>query len=173
VFEGFVADTLAAAGAPAAPAGGTLLDLARPLLADRLRKLGEAASGDLADYARLHRVRIAGKRLRYAMEVFPGCFAPFFAETLYPLVEEMQEVLGRANDSHVAAGCLAALRGRLRGGRSPAWPRWRAGVESLLRFHQRRLPEVRRRFGAWWKHWQHPDVVGLWRALLEEVASSQ
>src|SRR5947209_13516789 len=47
-----------------------LVDLARPLLADLLADLDKAVARDLSRYENLHLVRIAGKRLRYAMEVF-------------------------------------------------------------------------------------------------------
>ena len=43
-------------------------------------------------------MRILGKRLRYAMEMFADCFGPAFREELYPAVEQMQEILGRANE---------------------------------------------------------------------------
>src|SRR5262249_5138075 len=112
-----------------------------------------------------HEVRIAGKRLRYAMEVLGDCFGPAFKEKLYPMVEEVQEVLGRANDSHVAAGRLEALRAQL-----AAWPqtwgRVKTGVEALLRFHQRRLPQERRRFLEWWQRWREAGAD-------EVVAGSQ
>jgi CHAD domain-containing protein len=166
-FQDFAAATVAAVQ-PAhdeVRPHGTLLDLARPLLEDRLECLERAAAGDLTDYAQLHQVRIAGKRLRYAMEVFAGCFAPAFTEVLYPRVEELQEILGRANDSHVAAERLGQLRGQLRKSCPQAWARLRAGVEVLLRLHQRRLPQERRRFLRWWKQWRRPETVSLWREL--------
>jgi CHAD domain-containing protein len=129
-----------------------LSDLARSLLVDRLAKLHATASGDLTDYGHLHQVRIAGKRLRYALEVLADCFAPALRERLYPMVEEMQEILGRANDSHVACGRLLALRTPLRDW-GEMWKRLRPGVEGLLRFHQRRVPLERRRFLKWWEQW--------------------
>src|SRR5437764_634336 len=128
-FERFVAETVAAVREPRADhEGQTLLDLARPLLTGRLRALDEAAAQDLDDYARLHQVRIAGKRLRYAMEVFAPCFDASFREGLYPRVEEMQEILGRANDSHVAEARLTALRDRLRGSAPREWKRYQPAV---------------------------------------------
>jgi CHAD domain-containing protein len=135
-----------------ADGGGELVELARRLLGELLGQLHEAASGDLKDYGHLHQVRIAGKRVRYAMEVFADCFAPALRERLYPMVEEMQEILGRANDSHVAAGRLQGLRARVRAA-DAMWDRTRVGVEGLLRFHQRRLPQERRRFLKWWEQW--------------------
>src|SRR5271166_2129584 len=59
-----------------------------------LGELNQTASDDLNDCENLHQVRIIGKRLRYAMEVFAGCFAPPFREKLYPAMEEMQTILG-------------------------------------------------------------------------------
>jgi CHAD domain-containing protein len=167
-FPAFV-DDLVSAVRPADDDGATLLVLARPLLAGLVHALAETAAGNLKDYACLHRVRIAGKRLRYAMEVFAGCFPAPFTETLYPLVEGMQEILGRANDSHVAGERLATLRGRLRAAEAAGWKRWQAGVEALLRSHQRRLPQERRRFLRSWEHWQQPETVSLWHLLLGEV----
>ena len=86
-FDRFLAETVAAVHRPDGPQLVTLLDLARPLLTDLLEKLEKAASRDLDDYEHLHQVRILGKRLRYAMEVFADCFAPAFREKLYPTVE--------------------------------------------------------------------------------------
>ena len=138
-----------------------------PLLTQLLRDLDTAAGQDLDDYAHLHQVRIAGKRLRYAMEVFGECFAPPFREKLYPAVEEMQEILGRANDSHVASLRLAELRDRLRKAAPTAWSRLRPGVEALLRHHQRRVPQERRRFLKWWQRWQDTGGEAALASLLK------
>jgi CHAD domain-containing protein len=161
-FDAF-RDATRAAVRPAAdlPADAALVDLGRPLLTGLLHELEWAATGDLEDYAHLHQVRIAGKRLRYAMEVFADCFSLSFRESLYPRVEEMQEILGRANDSHVADCRLTALRRRMRRGWAAEWKRVQAGVESLLRFHQRRLPQERRRFVLWWEEWQKSGAPAL------------
>jgi CHAD domain-containing protein len=159
LFDHFMNDTIDSVQQPHEDAR-TLIDLARPMLLDLLDKLKQSASGNLKDYDHLHQVRIAGKRLRYAMEVFADCFAPAFREELYPQVEEMQETLGRANDSHVAAGRLVELREKLEAD-SATWERVKAGVEALLRFHQRRLPQERKRFVAWWQVWQTRDVEAM------------
>jgi CHAD domain-containing protein len=167
-FERLMAETVAAVREPRVELGSrALLDLARPLLAGRLRALDEAAAQDLHDYARLHQVRIAGKRLRYAMEVFADCFATPFRERLYPAVEEMQDILGRASDSHVAALRLTELRDRLRKRAPMEWKRLRPGVEALLRHHQRRLPQERRRFLKWWRRWQEAGGEAAFAALLK------
>jgi CHAD domain-containing protein len=155
------------------PHDAVLLGLARPLLTARLHELDWTAAGDLQDYAHLHQVRIAGKRLRYAMEVFADCFSPSFREELYPRVEEMQEVLGRANDSHVAEGRLTELRRHLRRAWPAEWKRVQRGVESLLRFHQRRLPQERRRFVQWWEEWSKTGAPALTALLGGDMTASQ
>ena len=53
-----------------------LLDLGQFLLSDLLRELTWAAERNMEDYAHLHQVRILGKQLRYAIELFAGCFPP-------------------------------------------------------------------------------------------------
>src|SRR5262249_53430493 len=70
-FERLVAETVAAVHKPrGGPETQYLLDLAQPMLSGMLKEMHEAATGDLTDYDHLHQVRIKGKRLRYAMEVF-------------------------------------------------------------------------------------------------------
>jgi CHAD domain-containing protein len=166
-FDRLLAETVAGVEMPADGEYRVLLDLARPLLEERLRALDEAAARDLTDYGNLHQVRIAGKRLRYAMEVFAPCFAPAFKEELYPAVEEMQEILGNANDSHVATGRLEALREKLRLARPDGGKRFRAGLDALLRYHRLRLPRERKRFLAWWKRWEKSGAEEALGGLLK------
>jgi CHAD domain-containing protein len=167
-FERFRERSVAAVRQPSSQgAPRTLLDLARPMLAGLLAELDEAAAQDLTDYGTLHQVRIIGKRLRYAMEVFVSCFPPPFRETLYPAVEEMQEILGRANDSRVASGRLAALRDQLRTAHPAHWKRLRPEIDGLLRFHQRRLSRERQHFRTWWDWWRHSEARPTFAAFLE------
>jgi CHAD domain-containing protein len=170
-FEMFLAETIEAIEplkSDSAPA--SLVDLARPMLFDRLKELELAALADLSDYAQLHRVRIAGKRLRYAMEVFADCFDPAFRDTLYPRVEQLQEILGRANDSHVAAERLIDLRQRLQRTCPRAWPRLQSGFEQLLRSHQRRLPQERKHFLKWWSQWHPAGSEAVMTSLLTPLS---
>lgn len=131
-----------------------LRDLAIPQLGEMLADLDRAASGDLADYEHLHQVRIIGKRLRYAMEIFASCFGPEFREQTYSAVEEMQEMLGIANDSFVAIRRLETISAWITNTQPDAWEWYRTGIETLLSFHRERLPEQRRRFEEWWPSWR-------------------
>ena len=53
----------------------------------------------------LHRLRIAGKRLRYSIEIFHTAFPKELREDIYPLVESIQTRLGKLND-HASAQAL-------------------------------------------------------------------
>jgi CHAD domain-containing protein len=146
----------------------SLRKLASPLLGDLLDNLHEAARSNLNDYEHLHAVRVLGKRLRYAMEVFASCYEEPFRTEFYPAVEAMQEILGAANDSHVAATRLKSLRLRMRAADPKEWSRVRADVEAWLRHHERRLPEQRKQFVAWWKRWQKRKPQEWLKALARE-----
>jgi hypothetical protein len=49
---------------------------------------------------------------------------------------------------------LAGLRDRLKATWPEEWARLKAGIEGLLRYHQRRLPQERRRFLKWLETWR-------------------
>lgn len=168
-IDALVTSTVAAVAPVGLSAGiDTLLNRARCGLTNLLHQLENAAAADLSDYPRLHNVRVAGKRLRYAMEVFAASFPPFFVQELYPQIEQVQEVLGRANDSRVAIGRLQGLCEQAPQSHPEAWPHWRPGVEGLLRSHQRRLPQLRRQFLRLWQRWEHSATRSRWALILGE-----
>jgi CHAD domain-containing protein len=162
---GEIADSLS--DASKAPA---LRELAVPMLEQLVREFEQAAGGDLREYDALHQVRILGKQMRYAMEMFESCFAPAFREEIYPCVVDMQDVLGRANDSHVAGQRLAAFRTRLERTQPAQWPRYRTAFDRLQQYHRRRLPEQRRQFARWWATWQSSGHAAQLAKLLRTEA---
>lgn len=137
-----------------------LATLARKSVAELVEKLNRAVERDLADYDNLHQVRIAGKRLRYALEVLACCFGPELRERWYPQVEEMQELLGAANDSQVAQQRLVLLETTIRTW-PLTWERARPAFEMLLRFHADRIEEARQRFSEAWERWQREVAPGM------------
>lgn len=62
----------------------------------------ECGSGGVSDNGMLHQLRIAGKRLRYTMELVASAFPPEFRSDLYSRVEQLQDRLGEVND-HASA----------------------------------------------------------------------
>jgi CHAD domain-containing protein len=117
-------------------------------------ELADAADPVPTDYEELHQVRILGKKLRYAMELFAECFAAPFRERLYPSIEELQAILGTANDSHVAGEHLAAARDFLCSYRPEYWPVVKSGIEALAQAHARRVAVEREHFAEWLPRWQ-------------------
>lgn len=167
-FEKLRTEVVSAVRSPRSGAGPrTLLDLARPMLSSLLHELNAAVAQDMENYENLHQVRIVGKRLRYAMEVFANCFAPPFRDELYPLVEQVQEILGHANDSFVALQRLGQLRDEVRANRLLERKRFEPGLLQLLRFHKQRLPQERQRFQEWWRHWQQVGGEAAFAGLLK------
>ncbi|MBI3465432.1 MAG: CHAD domain-containing protein, partial [Planctomycetes bacterium] len=61
----------------------------------------------------LHRQRIRAKRLRYAMEVFAGCYPAEFRGGVYKQVESIQSDLGHVNDLRNLVQTLVKLRPRV------------------------------------------------------------
>jgi CHAD domain-containing protein len=157
------------AAALEAPGAGprALAELGRTNLFVLVRELDDAMMQDLGDYARLHRVRIIGKRVRYAMEIFVDCYPPAFREKLYPMVEEMQGILGRANDSFVAGRRLRQLTAELRTACPAQWKRYKPAVDHLVRIHAKCLPQERGRFERWRTEWRERQIKAVFAALLQ------
>jgi CHAD domain-containing protein len=112
----------------------------------------------------LHQLRITGKRLRYAVEVFAGCYGPPLRETLYPAVEELQETLGRVQDAAVAAARLEQVEGELRYLPAGVADRLRPGITALAADVRGRAEADERVFREW---------VGRWRAVAAECPLGQ
>ena len=103
-----------------------------------------AAQAPAADAATLHRLRILGKRLRYAMEIFAGAFDPSFREQLYPQVEEVQERLGDLSDRATAIERFEAWNADRHSRRR------QERLRHLLTLQQASFAECRQEFLAWW-----------------------
>ncbi len=89
---------------------GPVVPFARKTLAkthrDLLREIDNARPGVIED---LHKVRIRGKKARYAGEFFAVLFDGDDAQAYISLVEALQDRLGSANDARVARGLVAEL----------------------------------------------------------------
>lgn len=139
-------------------------ELATAQFSTLLATFNAAAAANPGDPAAMHRLRIGGKRLRYALEIFAGCFPLAFKDAVYPAVEQLQEILGAIQDSTVGAEYLAGLRDRTAKTLPREWPRFRKGFEAHLKALRAKLPAGRRAFQKWRKHWEK-----LVRDFQEEV----
>ncbi len=77
-------------------------EFAKKALRKASRPLRRLASINQPSLDQLHVLRIAGKRLRYSIEIFHGACSPSLKNELYPLVEKLQSRLGRINDRATA-----------------------------------------------------------------------
>jgi CHAD domain-containing protein len=77
-------------------------DWAAEKLADAAEPFFGSIPGEVADMDALHQFRIRAKSLRYAIELLARAFGPELRDDHYPVVEQLQERLGRIND-HVTA----------------------------------------------------------------------
>jgi CHAD domain-containing protein len=139
----------------------TFGDLAFGQLTDLFERFNADIATNPSEPAALHQLRILGKRVRYAMELFATCFAPPLKDILYPAIEALQEALGDLQDAAVGSERLEGLRARVRLAIPDEWPRLEAGIDGLLRANRDRIPEGRGRFAAWRADWarltaEHP-----------------
>jgi CHAD domain-containing protein len=118
-----------------------------------VREFDEAVKANPTAPADLHRVRILAKRARYALEIFADCFPVAFKETLYPAIEQVQEILGDVQDATVGLARLTQLRDRIKATVPREWTRLRAGIEGLMRELRAKVPAGRKAFRAWRKQW--------------------
>ncbi len=144
----------------------TLADLAREAVRPLVRALTRASQRDLTDADNLHQVRIAGKRLRYAMEILAPAFGPPFREQLYPAIQEMQDILGQANDSRFAMARIEEVDEQLQKNATPG-KRNRAALTVLVSYHQARWDHERQRFNRWWQAWQKSGGEQVFTDLLQ------
>jgi CHAD domain-containing protein len=116
--------------------------------AAKLRSIAErffaAAPGDDADRAALHQFRIRGKALRYAIELLAPAFGPELREQYYPIVEELQEQLGRINDHADGADRLREWRDLA------SAPEQAALLDECLEKEQDHLADAIDQFRRWW-----------------------
>lgn len=111
---------------------------------------------------KLHEMRIAAKRLRYAVELFTACWG----EAITPFAEEiarMQSNLGELHDCDVWAESLAA-RLRKRKNDEENQNEFLAAVWLLLEFTKKRAKHYRAALGLWGE-WQANDFTERMRSV--------
>ncbi|MBX9578730.1 MAG: CHAD domain-containing protein [Gemmataceae bacterium] len=158
VGPGYLADTTLLPARARPPKGDgsprTFGDLADAHLGRLFADLSAAVAADPESPDALHQLRILAKRLRYAVEIFAGCYGPPLRAEVYPAVERLQEVLGRVQDAAVGAARLEGLRDRLRRAVPDEWGRLGPGVEGLIGDRGAAVGAGREAFRAWRADWE-------------------
>lgn len=103
------------------------------------------ADRKLKDDAAIHRLRIEGKKLRYALEIFAAVFPPAELKACHRALERLQETLGEFTDHAAAADRFR--RWAREDGVGPD----RLALTELRRLEDERAAEARRAFVKWWK----------------------
>ncbi len=153
------AKLLQAIHVPNAHADATQPALFRDWAAARFTKVADefaaAMPNESSDAAALHQFRIRAKALRYAIELVAPAFGPELRKELYPIVEELQERLGRVQD-HVAAierckNWAAHARGES----------MQETLRELSAAEDRGLADSMREFRSWWTDERMSQVGAL------------
>ena len=118
-------------------------DWARVRMQKTLKRFFKASTINAGDLDALHRFRIRGKELRYTMELLAAAFPASFRDELYPVVEQLQELLGDINDHAIA--CV-----QFRKWVKAAKKKDVAYQRKLLVKERIKLDKSVHRFTAWW-----------------------
>lgn len=99
----------------------------------------------LDEAAEIHRLRISGKKLRYALEIFAPVFPAAERTACHESLERLQETLGEFTDHASAADRFR------RWAREKGVGPDRKAIVALQRIEDERAEEARRSFVKWWK----------------------
>ena len=110
----------------------------------------------------IHKLRIQGKRLRYALELAVSV-DPAIRSRLYPTMAAMQEKLGDINDVAVAIEHLKATELEIRGDKHAV-----AVCRELMRDEQERLDSLLAGIDRWWESDPLGDFERSWYAIFSQ-----
>jgi CHAD domain-containing protein len=155
--------TATSKGKPAAPAKQlTFLKMSHTIVIERLKEL-ETLSADLFspfEVKALHEMRIAAKRLRYALELFQPCWGRAFG-TYAKRVAKIQSALGDVHDCDV---WIEELSNKINAARKNKQHEEVAAFVWLLNhFFKLRTKHLRQAFSRW-SDWEAQDVSAKLRA---------
>jgi CHAD domain-containing protein len=128
-----------------------------------LKRFFKASPSSLHDLKSLHRFRIRGKELRYAMELLAPAFPAAFREQLYPAIEELQERLGDIHDHAVARTRFDRWINQIKSKREIVHMR------KLLGQELDKLDTLVAEFASWWT----PEFEAKLRESFERLSSDQ
>jgi CHAD domain-containing protein len=97
-----------------------------------------------ADWSALHQFRIAGKKLRYTMELLAPVFGDELRKDHYPVVEQLQAKMGNVNDFVAGGELLKKLRDANHS--APANDQF----DVLVGEHEKSRDEAIAEFRSWW-----------------------
>jgi CHAD domain-containing protein len=117
-----------------------------------VRRFADTLGGKV-DEERLHQVRIVGKELRYALEIFIDCYDAEVRDEVYAALEDLQEMLGRANDTRQALRLIEGVTDELSVSRPELDRHIGRHLRALSAALHARLTEQRKKLERWRKQW--------------------
>lgn len=159
-FDRLMAQTMVAVRGPERATFGTLVC---PVISKMLADFQDLCGRGDGDWAHLHEVRIAGKRLRYALELVQPCFGGLVSEDVEPALASLQETLGAVNDSFNALQLLKEIHSGLTECLPAAADRYRALIERQVAEHEATMRTGREHYRTWLERWR---CQGLQQALV-------
>lgn len=130
--------------------GPSLAEFAEVISSSMIRALDNAVdAADFDDAARLHVLRVAGKRVRYALEVLQPQPENGKTPPVLAALADMQRILGRSNDNVHAIQRLDRLLDDLTVVRPKFLANVRAGITAFRAKHREEFAEERAAFAAW------------------------
>lgn len=126
---------------PARIAAARILDARHALALKRGRRLAKQSP------AQLHRLRIAVKKLRYAVEFFNDLFQVKVMAVQRARLEKLQDILGFINDAEALEPLFATARAGVR-----RWPA--ATADAVVMWHRQRAAQQRKRLASAWRRFR-------------------
>lgn len=124
------------------------------------------ADHKLRDAAEIHRLRIEGKKLRYALEIFAGVFPSRVRARCLEALERLQRSLGEFTD-HAAAADRLRRWSHEDGARAE-----RQALTALRRAEDALADRARRAFGKWWNPTRRRQLRRAFERTLKRRASA-
>ena len=124
-----------------------------------MRRFFSAADRKVRSADELHALRIEGKKLRYALEIFSSMFSPRVRARCSDALERLQETLGTFTDHAAAADRLRRLADE------PAAAANRDELERLRALEEHQADQARKAFMKWW----HADRRRALRRRFEQT----
>lgn len=131
-----------------------LQDRARQMLPELIAEFERRAALPLTEANNLHQLRIAGKRLRYALELFIDCYPQQTHSSFYTVLEQVQDILGAANDARVLIKRMDTVLIVLRRFPDTVAERFRPGIEAWRQHLINEVADGPARFRAWKPTWE-------------------
>lgn len=121
-------------------------------LEDVIVRFADSLAGKV-DAERLHQVRIVGKEFRYALEVVIDCYDPKVRDDIYAALADLQEFLGRANDTRQALRLIDGVIEEMTVSRPELVRHVGKHLRALAAALTARLTEQRKKLERWRRHW--------------------